>query len=101
MLSIPWDDSLRSCRALSGLILSAIRSILLLDAATRAEDIPDQCATLGLMGGGVSAVEPNREGNRMKNTCMILWAPGPPWVTAKTWRNEPYWSQHAAFMDRL
>ncbi len=37
----------------------------------------------------------------MKNTFMMLWAPGPAWVPGKTVRNQPYWAQHAAFMDRL
>ena len=37
----------------------------------------------------------------MKNTFMILWAPGPAWVPGKTVREQPYWEQHAAFMDRL
>lgn len=51
--------------------------------------------------GVVSTVEPQRKGNRMKNTFMILWAPGPAWVPGKTVREQPYWEQHAAFMDRL
>lgn len=37
----------------------------------------------------------------MKNTFMILWAPGPAWVAGKTVRNQPYWDEHADFMDRL
>ncbi|HEU0106641.1 MAG TPA: YciI family protein [Vicinamibacteria bacterium] len=37
----------------------------------------------------------------MKNTFMILWAPGPAWVAGKTVREQPYWAEHAAFMDRL
>ncbi len=37
----------------------------------------------------------------MKNTFMILWAPGPAWVLGKTVREQPYWTEHAAFMDRL
>jgi uncharacterized protein len=49
----------------------------------------------------VSAMEPHRKGNRMKNTFMILWAPGPAWVEGKTVREQPYWAEHAAFMDPL
>jgi hypothetical protein len=37
----------------------------------------------------------------MKNTFMILWAPGPAWVPGKTVREQPHWEHHAAFMDRL
>src|SRR5260370_227249 len=37
----------------------------------------------------------------MKNTFMILWAPGPAWVLGKTVREQPYWTEHAAFMDLL
>jgi len=37
----------------------------------------------------------------MKNAFMILWAPGPAWVLGKTVREQPYWMEHAAFMDRL
>jgi uncharacterized protein len=37
----------------------------------------------------------------MKNTFMILWAPGPAWVPGKTVREQPHWAQHATFMDRL
>ena len=37
----------------------------------------------------------------MKNTFMLLWAPGPAWVLGKTVREQPYWTEHAAFMDRL
>ena len=37
----------------------------------------------------------------MKNTFIILWAPGPAWVSGKTVREQPYWEQHATFMDRL
>lgn len=37
----------------------------------------------------------------MKNTFMILWAPGPAWVPGKTVREQPYWAEHATFMDRL
>jgi len=37
----------------------------------------------------------------MRNTFIILWAPGPAWVAGKTVREQPYWDQHAEFMDRL
>ena len=37
----------------------------------------------------------------MKNTFVILWAPGPAWVQGKTVREQPYWTEHAAFMDQL
>ena len=37
----------------------------------------------------------------MKNTFMILWAPGPAWVLGKTVREQPYWTEHAAYLDRL
>ncbi|GHO80325.1 hypothetical protein KSD_80960 [Ktedonobacter sp. SOSP1-85] len=37
----------------------------------------------------------------MKNTFIILWGPGPAWVPGKTVREQPYWDQHAAFMDPL
>jgi len=37
----------------------------------------------------------------MKNTFIILWGPGPAWVTGKTVREQPFWDQHADFMDRL
>ena len=37
----------------------------------------------------------------MKNTFVILWGPGPAWVAGKTVREQPYWDQHATFMDPL
>ena len=37
----------------------------------------------------------------MKNTFIILCAPGPAWVAGKTVREQPYWAQHADFMDLL
>jgi uncharacterized protein len=72
-----------------------------LDAAKRDEYISDQCATIGPIEDVVSAVEPHQKGHRMENTFMILWAPGPAWVPGKTVREQPYWTQHAAFMDPL
>ncbi len=37
----------------------------------------------------------------MKNTFVILWAPGAAWVAGKTVREQAYWDEHAAFMDQL
>lgn len=37
----------------------------------------------------------------MKNTFMILWGHGPAWVSGKTVREQPYWAEHATFMDAL
>ena len=37
----------------------------------------------------------------MKHTFVILWAHGPAWAAGKTVREQPYWSEHADFMDRL
>jgi uncharacterized protein YciI len=37
----------------------------------------------------------------MKNTFVILWAHGPAWIEGKTVREQPYWTEHAAFMDPL
>ncbi len=37
----------------------------------------------------------------VKNTFVILWAHGPAWVEGKTVREQPYWTEHAAFMDDL
>ncbi len=37
----------------------------------------------------------------MKNTYIILWGPGPAWVAGQTVRDQPYWDEHADFMDRL
>ncbi len=37
----------------------------------------------------------------MKNTFIILWEPGPAWIPGKTVRAQPYWAEHATFMDRL
>ena len=48
-----------------------------------------------------SAMELYRKGNGMKNTFIILWGPGPAWVAGKTVREQPYWGEHADFMDRL
>jgi uncharacterized protein len=37
----------------------------------------------------------------MKNTFILLWAPGPAWVPGKTVREQPHWAEHATFMDQL
>ena len=37
----------------------------------------------------------------MKNTFVILWAPGAAWAAGKTVREQAYWDEHAEFMDRL
>jgi uncharacterized protein YciI len=37
----------------------------------------------------------------MKNTFVILWGPGAAWTPGKTVREQAYWTEHAAFMDRL
>jgi uncharacterized protein len=33
----------------------------------------------------------------------FVWSaiPGPAWVVGKTSREQPYWTEHAAFMDQL
>ena len=37
----------------------------------------------------------------MKNTFVILWAPGAAWAPGKTVREQADWDEHAEFMDRL
>ncbi len=37
----------------------------------------------------------------MRNTFVILWAPGPAWVEGKAVRVRPYRAEHAAFMRYL
>ena len=37
----------------------------------------------------------------MKNTFVILWAPGAAWTAGKSVREQAYWDEHAEFMDRL
>jgi uncharacterized protein len=49
----------------------------------------------------VVAAALHQKGNGMKNTFVILWALGPAWVPGKTVREQPYWDEHAAFMDSL
>ncbi|GHO62352.1 hypothetical protein KSC_012440 [Ktedonobacter sp. SOSP1-52] len=37
----------------------------------------------------------------MNNTFVLLWIPGSAWMKGKTVREQPYWAQHADFMDQL
>ena len=37
----------------------------------------------------------------MKKTFVIFFTPGTNWVAGKTSREQPYWTEHAAFMDAL
>lgn len=37
----------------------------------------------------------------MKNTFVIVWAPGAAWTAGKTVREQAYWDEHAAYIDRL
>jgi uncharacterized protein YciI len=37
----------------------------------------------------------------MKKTFATFFSPGPEWQGGKTSREQPYWSEHAAFMDQL
>jgi uncharacterized protein len=37
----------------------------------------------------------------MKKTFVIFFSPGPTWVAGKTSREQPYWDEHAIFMDKL
>ncbi len=37
----------------------------------------------------------------MKNTFVIMWAPGAAWENGKTVREQAYWDEHAEFMDKL
>src|SRR5258708_500134 len=86
-----YQNSILSEPKESGLILPKIRSLLLLHAAKRNAFPSSRYATIGLIEDVVSAVEPHQKENRMKNTFMILWAPGPAWVPGKTGREQPYW----------
>lgn len=36
-----------------------------------------------------------------KHTFVLLWDAGPAWTPGKTSREQAYWDDHAAFMDRL
>lgn len=37
----------------------------------------------------------------MKKTFAAFFSPGPQWRGGKTSREQPYWAEHAAFMDQL
>lgn len=37
----------------------------------------------------------------MKKTFAIFFSSGPAWRAEKTSREQPYWTEHAAFMDKL
>jgi len=37
----------------------------------------------------------------MKKTFAIFFSPGTAWIAGKTSREQPYWAEHAAFMDKL
>lgn len=37
----------------------------------------------------------------MKKTFATFFSPGPVWIAGKTSREQPYWTEHAAFMDQL
>jgi len=37
----------------------------------------------------------------MKKTFVTFFSPGPAWQGGKTSREQPYWAEHAAFMDQL
>ena len=43
----------------------------------------------------------NQQEQHPKQTFVILWAAGPVWVPGKTVREQPYWDEHAAFIDPL
>ncbi|HKV58607.1 MAG TPA: YciI family protein [Ktedonobacteraceae bacterium] len=38
---------------------------------------------------------------RLKKTFVIFFKPGNAWTAGKTSREQPYWTEHAAFMDAL
>jgi uncharacterized protein YciI len=37
----------------------------------------------------------------VKKTFVLQWGHGPAWVEEKTVREQPYWNEHADFMDPL
>lgn len=37
----------------------------------------------------------------MKKTFIIFFTPGSAWIAGKTSREQPFWIEHAAFMDAL
>ena len=38
---------------------------------------------------------------RLKKIYVIFFSPATAWITGKTSREQPYWTEHAAFMDAL
>lgn len=56
---------------------------------------------LFLDSGFPSLFPPFQKGSILKNTFVVLWEPGPAWVQGKNVREQPYWDDHAAFMDAL
>ena len=38
---------------------------------------------------------------RLNKTFITMFTPGPNWAAGKTSREQPYWTEHAAFMDAL
>jgi uncharacterized protein YciI len=49
----------------------------------------------------VPRAELHEKGYRVKSTFVLLWGHGSAWVPGKTVREQPYWDEHASFMDRL
>ena len=37
----------------------------------------------------------------VKKTFATFFSPGPTWIAGKTSREQPCWTEHAAFMDKL
>jgi len=37
----------------------------------------------------------------MKKAFLTYFSPGPAWREGKTSREQPYWTEHAAFMDQI
>jgi uncharacterized protein len=37
----------------------------------------------------------------MKRTFATFFSPGPTWIAGKTSREQPCWTEHAAFMEKL
>ena len=38
---------------------------------------------------------------RLNKTFVTIFTPGANWIAGKTSREQPYWTEHAAFMDAL
>ena len=39
--------------------------------------------------------------DRLKKTFVIFFTPGATWIAGKTSREQPFWTEHAAFIDAL